>query len=90
MHNARSPESLKVNNVEGRNMVGKVLKMGLPEALLPEAETIHLLAAVAERGVGQGCSVEIHIIQLLQISTHNLHRKKRVRPRSKSEARLLL
>ena len=53
-------------------MVGPATEMGIPEALLPESEAIHLLAAVAERGVGVGRAVEVELHELFQVSPDNL------------------
>jgi hypothetical protein len=47
------PEAGKIDDVEGGDVVGAAAQVVLPEALLPEAEPIHVLIVVAEWRVCQ-------------------------------------
>ena len=48
---AAAPETRQVDDVERGDVVGAPLEVVLPEALLPEAEAVHLAAGLAERRV---------------------------------------
>ena len=49
----RRPKAREIDDVEGGDVVGVAAQVVLPEALLPEAEPIHVLVVVAERRVCQ-------------------------------------
>lgn len=53
-----SPELGEVHHVQGRDVVGLALEVGLPEALLPEPEAVHVLVVVAEGRVRQGGTLQ--------------------------------
>ena len=42
------PEASKVHHKEGRNVIGFAPQVLLPEALLPEPESLHVLVVVTE------------------------------------------
>lgn len=54
------PEAGKVNNKEGRDVVGLAPQVLLPEALLPEPEALHVLVVVTERSEPEGCTLHVH------------------------------
>ena len=49
----RRPEAGEIDDVEGGDVVGAAAQVLLPEALLPEAEPVHVLVVVAEWRVCQ-------------------------------------
>lgn len=66
-------ETHQVDHIERRDVVGQLAEMGRPVARLPEAETLHLGAGVAEGRVAVRGSFEVKVRQLLQVRTHHLH-----------------
>ena len=55
-------------------MVGPPAEVVLPEALLPEAEPLHLGVGVAKGRVGVGRAVEVELPELAQVGADDLVR----------------
>ncbi len=65
-----APEARQINHIQRRDVVGAATQVLLPEALLPEAEAVHVLVVVAEGRVCERRPLHQHSARSTTLHPH--------------------
>jgi hypothetical protein len=67
-------EPLKVNDVEGGDVVGSPVEVLLPVPAVPEPKAVHLLPVAAKRRVAVRRALKVDLKKFVEVGAHHLVR----------------